>query len=348
MKLLIQNLILLVTTIYLFSDHTYSADYPSIYGHSSVLVNDKLFIFGGNTYSGDLSQCIYCLDATDPRQSLSQPPINLTTDLNYTIKIAWATAVTYNSTIFLYGGKIQSIDAPANLYIFDSINLTWNDPYVPQNESRISMQAVIDSKGKIYIFGGYHVPQFLSGSFPPSITIFNNMIVINTILSKNHLIVNTTSGIMGRAYYSATMLDDSIFYIGGIDSSYRSVKISNIITYNTSSNQWANINVDFTDSEIIENRYGHTAVLSQTTNRVISSTKSYNKMYLFDISASTWVPITPTPSLGLTIVSVIICVIIIIASLVILIYNKDRLRRIIDENFRRERMNIAISDAPIN
>ncbi|CAG8564638.1 15704_t:CDS:2, partial [Acaulospora morrowiae] len=224
------------------------------------------------------------------------------------------------------------------------------------NESRISMQAVIDSKGKIYTFGGYHVPQFLSGSLPPSITILNNMIIINTILAKNYSIVNTTSGIMGRAYYSATMLDDSIFYIGGIDSSYRSVRISNIIMYNTSTNQWANINVNVTGSAIIENRYGHTAVLTpnkssiiiyggitdngispdpplfflnttlpytwnilprdetfpppsafhtanivgdymiiafgQTTNSVISPTKSYNKIYLFDINASTWVPVT--------------------------------------------------------
>ncbi|CAI2191065.1 17442_t:CDS:2, partial [Funneliformis geosporum] len=148
--------------------------------HSSVLVENKLYIFGGVT--DDYSNEVFYLDLSQ-QFNAEYPP--------------W-TDLTLNSRI---------------VYEFNLKSGQWIMPVmkgiVP--ERRREFQAVADDFGNIYVFGGIAIG---SNNFQ----IFNDMAILYTVdLTWSYgPIVNAPTP---RADYTATLLSDGVIvYIGGRES----------------------------------------------------------------------------------------------------------------------------------
>ncbi len=221
------------------------------YGHSSILVNNRLYFFGGTKDTGVSNDLLYMdvslkFNANDPKF------VDLTFTAGIPFKSSGEDVVLIKNdnetTIYLFGGmnfdliddKLLS-EAPF-VYMFNLKSGRWSIPVTKGEmpDKRTNMKAVIDDTGKIYIFGG--------ASFR-SITLkidkyFNDTIILDT----NDL--SWTSGSIvdvpfSRDLYSATLLPNGmIVYIGGREqftsnlTNIREADINQINLYNTKSATW--------------------------------------------------------------------------------------------------------------
>ncbi|RIB23162.1 hypothetical protein C2G38_2032989 [Gigaspora rosea] len=119
-----------------------------------------------------------------------------------------------NSTIFLIGGKMTSTSTA--VYKFDPISLQWTIPIISGfNNSFINrneINAVIDSKGKSYIFSG---TDYNEGASAVGVKIFYEMNLFDTT-SMTWSTLTLPTDVLPRIDYTATLLPIGlIIYIGG-------------------------------------------------------------------------------------------------------------------------------------
>ncbi|CAI2174791.1 5944_t:CDS:2 [Funneliformis geosporum] len=235
---------------------------------SSVLVGNALYFFGGQPYT--ISNETFYLDVSQSFNSENPPWIETPSaaiPFGSIFATVSSTIVNNNPSIYLFGGfmfdPVSLIDSFISfVYTFDPQTFKWD---IPQTKGQIptrrrDIEAVNDSSGKIYIFGG-------SNDFARPFTYFNDMIIFDTnILTWSY---GTTFNAPKSLFaYTATLLSNGVIvYIGGIDLNLRTANINEINLYDTKLDSWKvmiakNINT-------VESRYSHTAVLAPNDQIII-------------------------------------------------------------------------------
>ncbi|CAI2179216.1 2712_t:CDS:2, partial [Funneliformis geosporum] len=242
--------------------------------HSTVLVENKLYFFGG--FVENAKSCtnqVFYLDLSQSFNLAAPPWISLTQNAGIPFKSCWGTALLNDKeqTINLFGGLMRNDlnqDAfVSNVHSFNLNSLSWSVPNVEGTppERRRSMKGVIDNTGKIYIFGGY-IDNTLGSE---TIIRYNDMVILNT--AELSWLIIPASKPSTLISYTATMLSNGVIvYIGGlmlIEDTLRIDDIKNINLYDTKSQIWSVKTAKA--SNIIQNRCRHTAVLAPDDKIII-------------------------------------------------------------------------------
>ncbi|CAI2191165.1 9876_t:CDS:2, partial [Funneliformis geosporum] len=172
------------------------------FGHSTVLVDNKLYFFGGSL--GPCTNDVFYLDLSQQFNAENPPWTDLTSNSGIGFKIM---RNQNNEDSFI-----------SLVYEFNLKSGQWIIPVIKGNvpARRREFQAVADDLGSIYVFGGG-----ADKSIGSNITqIFNDMAILNTVnLTWSYgPIVNAPTP---RVDYTATLLSDGVIvYIGGREYIY--------------------------------------------------------------------------------------------------------------------------------
>ena len=217
--------------------------------HSSVLVGNKLYFFGGQDDEIRSLNDVFYLDMSQPFNLTFTPWTDLTTTAGIPFKSSWASVAINkddNPTVYLIGGIMRyeenvNVTNTPLVYTFDPKSMQWNIPVIKgkEPERRRNMRAITDNSGMIYLFGGD--TSNLTGS--TIFKAFNDLIIINT----NDLTWSYSPAFNAptrRYLYSATLLSSgTIVYIGGReftdDGTSREVDINQINLYDTKLGTWS-------------------------------------------------------------------------------------------------------------
>ncbi len=205
--------------------------------HSSVLVGNKLYFFGGASEKSCSNEVFY-LDVSQ-QFSIEFPPfIDITANEGIPFKSCRGTTLlrelNNEQTIFLCGGSIYDnvTNEDSFVHTLDLKSGRWNAPTITgkEPEKRTDIRGVIDDLGIIYIFGG---------KFDEML---NDMIILNTNdLTWSYGPID--NGPLRRSLYTATLLSNGmIVYIGGLEqitNNNSPVDINQINIYNTKLNTWS-------------------------------------------------------------------------------------------------------------
>jgi len=162
------------------------------FSHSSVLVGNKLYFFGGVLNDRFCSNEVLYLDVSQPFNIQAPLWNDITPNAGIPFRSCWGTASLSNinneQTIYLFGGATNDIATNEDnfmsiIYSFNLSSLTWNIPTVKgmQPERRRQISSVSDNTGKLYIFGG--VANRLVGSTVTKY--FNDMNIFNSVVMVN-------------------------------------------------------------------------------------------------------------------------------------------------------------------
>ncbi|CAB4495712.1 hypothetical protein RhiirA1_530100 [Rhizophagus irregularis] len=240
--------------------------------HSSVLIKNNLYFFGGQYRNGLVSNEVFYLNLSRSFDVENPPWFDLTSTASIPFGSHFATVasndVNNNLDIYLFGGVMVDIITQQDsftsfVFKFNVNSSRWNAPsvngIVPKRRRKIN--AVSDNSGKIYIYGG--VADVLVGSSTPQF--LDDLIIFNTVDS----LWSISSSTIIRASYSATLLPNGIIaYIGGHENLDQIVDISKIVLYDIKSSTWSIKTAKFPD-QIIDNRLSHTAVLAPNTKIIV-------------------------------------------------------------------------------
>lgn len=192
--------------------------------HNSVIINNRLFIFGGTKnvtkdaykYSFEL----FYLDLSKPFDNASLSWV-LIPEGNIPVSLFESTSILGldNSTVYIIGGFIKNknrrFDYSNIIYIYDSFTNKWSTPLTTGDSTpRQGMRGVINNLGIIYMFGGYNATNvtetIYSGTFYNDMNIFNTTSMTWTVLSISKNLPSKCGG------YSANILKNGVIvYIGG-------------------------------------------------------------------------------------------------------------------------------------
>ncbi|KAF0469697.1 galactose oxidase [Gigaspora margarita] len=166
------------------------------------------------------------------------------------------------NTIYLLN-HLNTSDGDSNntiVYVFDTVAAIWSTPNISGQIplSRQQLQAVNDTNGKIYMFGGVKYPN-------PSIDVILNDIYILDTSILAWVQGSNVNAPTPRVDFTATLLNNGlILYIGGIGVGI--IYMSEIPTYNTNNNSW---NTMFATGDTLNSRSCHTAALSPDGHVII-------------------------------------------------------------------------------
>ncbi|CAG8592174.1 7692_t:CDS:2 [Acaulospora morrowiae] len=246
---------------------------PSTYAHSTALIGNKIYFFGGlhlTEVDAYAYNYVYYLDVSGNFDTSSPPWTDLTSTAAIPYGSSWATASVGgvdNTQVFLFGGAtrdpVTNTDTFLGMtYMFDSKSSSWKKPTLSGTEPsrRREMHAVHDNNGKIYLFGG--ATNNLTGS--PTPIWFNDMVIIDTI-AMSYSTGSIANVPFPRIDYSVEILPNGlILYIGGREATTNTtsevVALSNITTYDTKSSVWGSVVAS--GGSTLESRYQHSSVLS--------------------------------------------------------------------------------------
>ncbi|RHZ53497.1 hypothetical protein Glove_441g77 [Diversispora epigaea] len=222
------------------------------FAHSSVKIDNRLFILGGNT--GEItskSYELFYLDLSIPFNNTNLP-WKLVDGGDLPEYIYSSTAVSDKFTIYLIGGSIKN-----QFYIYNIYNTTWDTPGTGIRSifpNRRNMDGVIDEKGNIYLFGGYNVTD-----------ITKEMYLFNTVAMTFTSIVTSGDVPLQCAEYTANLLSSgAIIYIGGVEklnesASLTFVNMNKIKLFDTYKSKWTNFTAT---GEDVDSRQYHTSILT--------------------------------------------------------------------------------------
>ncbi|CAG8683128.1 9689_t:CDS:2, partial [Funneliformis caledonium] len=263
------------------------------HSHSSIVVDGKVYYFGGITPttvgSQILSNEMFYFDITKEFDTSSILWMDQTGTSPMSVQSEGATTVVDgkdNNTIFLVGGtmfhpKTNTLEMNALVYTFNIKNQIWSKVEVlgETPPGRKQAKGVIDSSGKIYLFRGINA-NYVSGGV---IGYLGGMEIFDTrSLSWSTVPSDNTEW---RGQYSATILENgNIIYIGGQTMTMADVDISKAYIYNTNTAIWSQEGIKGNSTITIDNRYGHSAVLYKGKIVIYGGAKGLNQ-------------ITPNPSL---------------------------------------------------
>ncbi|RHZ88641.1 hypothetical protein Glove_21g244 [Diversispora epigaea] len=244
---------------YLIMNIKYNSCPPRLAAHSTALINKKLYFIGGDDSITDDHNSFFYLDLNQyfDVQSLPYVVLNVTP-----VGILLASACVggaNNDTIFVFGGT-NSVENPSQITdklinTYNTASKEWSTPQIEGEPiRRRNIQAVIDAKGKMYIFGGFNSLEDYTTTY------FKDMIIFDTI-TFTYSSGSTIDGPLSMSGYTATLLPNGIImYIGGLAQNYTIISIKNIIMYDINENSW-----NYTTAKSpkdIEDRSYHSAVLT--------------------------------------------------------------------------------------
>ncbi|KAF0416738.1 galactose oxidase [Gigaspora margarita] len=291
--------------IYFILSFTYSfvicQDIPDArYEHTSALINDKLYFFGGATQTTNTSNEVFYIDLSSTFDILTSPFKKVSVGMPVGVNLATCVSSPDNSTIFLIGGRMTSTSTA--VYKFDPISLQWTIPIIDGfNNSFINrneFDTVIDSKGKSYIFGGTDTK---TGITIGNDQLFYEMNLFDTA-SMTWSTLTLPTDVLPRIDYTATLLPTGfIIYLGGEtrltpSSANTKPSFNDILIFDTKFLSWSNK----TASGItVQPRYGHSAVLSKGGNIIIfGGASGFAQVYpdLAVLNTNTWMWSVPSNS----------------------------------------------------
>ncbi|CAG8839077.1 23233_t:CDS:2, partial [Gigaspora margarita] len=208
--------------------------------HNAVLVDKKLYFHGGwAAGEGYAPSQLFYLDVSKSFTILDislMPWTNLSSISGVTCKTG-ATACADETTIYYIGGW----HCGGLVSKFNTISLQWSEPTtsgsIPKEEIKFVHCVILENN--IYIYGGYAVHKM-------------------NILDTSKLFWSTfTSSLIysGTHFYSATLLNDSILYIGGAFHSLDGCQ--------------ANSNQETTSGQIPTRKCDHASVYIPQHNRIL-------------------------------------------------------------------------------
>ncbi|RHZ81956.1 hypothetical protein Glove_116g43 [Diversispora epigaea] len=251
-------LLILIDGIYCF--------YPETrIGHNSVLINNKIFYFAGNSHE------VFYLDLLN---SLNTSYAKWVSVADSSINIKYSTSVVNinDSTVFLIGGLMKNPftgddDYSHFVYNFDAKKLKWETPQIKGDlpYGRKKMQAVIDNSGLIYIFGGNKI---LNSSIDNVEMWYNDMNILN-VINMTWITLNISLNLPPkRSDYSATLLSNGfIVYIGGRnDPGQPAITMNELYLFDTNNLTWSSM---ITQGAQIDIRAYHSDVLTSEGHIII-------------------------------------------------------------------------------
>ncbi|KAF0495060.1 galactose oxidase [Gigaspora margarita] len=231
----------------------------------SALVGTRLYFFGGFSTILNVTNEVWYLDLSKSSLFDTAAP-TWYKDVGMPIGNFDGTAcvsTTNDSTVFIIGGR-QTLSKIH--YFLPLIHLSFN--------TRNEIQAVIDNKGRIFIFGG--MSYFVNDSDNSPFIYYNDMNILDiTTMSWSTLVISQAPS---YSSYTATLLPTGlIVYIGGRDN--LSGQRIPIRTFDTTSLIWS---TKPANGSFIGSRVGHSAVLSQNGDIIIygGSELEYSKEFL--------------------------------------------------------------------
>ncbi|RIB13995.1 hypothetical protein C2G38_1690786 [Gigaspora rosea] len=248
------------------------------YKQTSALVGTNLYFFGGETSFYVATNEVWYLDLSKSFNTIIPPWHEV---IGMPVGYAYGSACVSpidNYTVFLVGGR-TSLPNTTNyilssaVYEFNTKTSQWSTPSINNFNSsfarRNEMQAVVDSEGRIYSFGGTDYDNSTTS------TNYNDM----NILDITTMTWSTQFQSQSLAYidYAATLLPNGlIIYISGREVLALSgffVDMNMIRTFNTNSYTW---DTKIANGSTILSRVGHSTVLTQDGNIILYGGASLN------------------------------------------------------------------------
>ncbi|RHZ89590.1 hypothetical protein Glove_13g128 [Diversispora epigaea] len=227
------------------------------HSHGNALVGSNLYILGGNN-----SNEAFYVDLSSSFDVNSPPWITLPTIGGKSERSSISTGGQDLKTIYVIGGYQYTSNYRSNIGSSNNLVYTFDTSYGSYGSwdsvtdsslvRRSRAYSVVDSYGYIYIFGG-----------SDSSIRMDNMSIFDSIENSVNEI-SFTNGPAPRPDYTATLFDNYIVYIGGVEgiltssSSSKLVDINAILVFDTSSSTWNTFQATGPD---IGSRMGHTATL---------------------------------------------------------------------------------------
>ncbi|CAG8663665.1 2312_t:CDS:10, partial [Cetraspora pellucida] len=260
-------------------------------GHTAVLIGNKLYFLGGQVKIGQGTNEFSYLDLSVPFDTATgQLPWTDLTNISSSVPAHYeGLAVLSGDKLVLYSGVVGSSLAGGPLiYIFDTQKQLWSVPFITGTvpSRRKTATAVIDTSGKMYMFGGS-----MDSSTGSSVFAFSNELDILDTVGLSWSMGTTTNSPSGRDTHSATLLSNGIIvFIGGHDTA-DFVSMSELPLYDTKLSVWSSMN---TSGNIPDKRVGHTAVLVSDGRIIIYSGWNWaNNLQPMPIVAILNVTVTP-------------------------------------------------------
>ncbi|RIB26672.1 hypothetical protein C2G38_206895 [Gigaspora rosea] len=206
---------------------------PGRFRESSALVGNRLYFFGSQNIAQQrdniyLDVTLSTLNTTNPSWFMSNPiPAEF-------LLASSCVGGPNKNTIYLLNHLTSNGDSNTTIvYAFDTVAATWSTPNISGQIplSRQQFQAVNDTNGKIYMFGGFKYPN------PSFNVIFNDIYILDTLILA-WIQGSNVNAPTPRVDFTATLLNNGlILYIGGTvgDST---IYMSEIPTYNINNNSW--------------------------------------------------------------------------------------------------------------
>ncbi|CAB4426717.1 unnamed protein product [Rhizophagus irregularis] len=272
--MIINNLIKILLLIILLIEIGQSLVPVERYAHSSVLVDKKLFFFGG--YSGhslktskNLDQIIY-LDISKPFNTANPPFEEISKTIPFGSSYATAFLSPQKNIIYLFGGIVKDVNTDLDSFksVLYSYNLETNEWIIPTTNGiapgrRREINGVINNKtGKYYVFGG--LSDFTGAENTIALNDMNIFDTISLTWSKGASIYAP----LPRTDYTATLLYNGIIvFVGGRETNnFVDVDINQLVLYDTTIDKWSSMTAR---GVILENRNAHSAVLTPDERIII-------------------------------------------------------------------------------
>ncbi|EXX66894.1 uncharacterized protein OCT59_023201 [Rhizophagus irregularis] len=286
------------------------------HGHSAVLVDKKLYFFGGESVFGKLKNSIHLdqilyIDLSKPFNT-ANPPFEEVINAPMPFGSSYATAFLSpqkKNIIYLFGGIMWDVNANVDKFksILYSYNVETNEWIPPATtgiapEKRREINGVINNEtGKFYAFSG------LDTNAQNVVTTFNDMNIldINSLTWSKGSITNAP---LPRVDYTATLLSNGIIvFIGGRETNNLvSVDINQLPLYDTKVDRWSTMTAR---GVTLENRNSHSAILTSDEKIIVFggnkddiATPVLNPLAVLNtkVVPYEWSVPTPAPPLPLT------------------------------------------------
>ncbi|CAI2180388.1 20082_t:CDS:2 [Funneliformis geosporum] len=247
------------------------------YAHSSSLVGNKLYFFGGLGDGSGISTQAFYLDLSTSFSLSNLSWVDVTSmpvGVSFTQSFVGGMS---NVSVFLFGGSRTNSDSSLNLdnklYSFNTQTQAWFEPIVKGvgPMQRRQEQVSVDVNGKAYSFGG--VIDEMTGNIETNLLQdMNSFDTINSEWSLN-ISLNDVALPFPRSDYTSTILSNGVIvFIGGWEQTtsdkglFVYVSMKNLALFNTNTATWSST---VAQGDVIDERRAHQAVLTRDENIII-------------------------------------------------------------------------------
>ncbi|CAG8782894.1 27512_t:CDS:2, partial [Gigaspora margarita] len=234
--------------------------------HNAILVNKKLYFYGGWVTGGINrfpNNTLFYLDVSIPFTISDMPWTDLSSIIGVINRTGASACIDkiFNTSIFFIGGNYENTSAPINK--FDTTTQQWSTPVISGSTplpNNLKFVPCISLNDGIYIYGGN--------------TSLSTMNKLDTLKLSWSILSSSISATKTQGY-SAILLNESILYIGGTnqlapDGWNCPNKTSNLMEelplYDINNNNWSKVK---TSGKIPLERCGHSSVFVSQHNRIL-------------------------------------------------------------------------------